>query len=404
MTLHRKEQSISQSVILPLILLILGGTFWNFWLPTAEDYLNLRTRPEYPPNIDFFAYYNAGNRFSDGANPYYWADTDPAAGNYSDFIYPPSALPMFEVLGKLDYTTARYLWFGISMMLFLAAFLAARSAVPRQDQLVYLLAGGLFTLTSYPLLLHIRNGQMDLAMISLILVSLMLYHRRRILPAALLLAAATVVKVSPGFLLIYFLLYRRDYRFTSFVSGGVLLFVFLSLLRVPLDLYLDYAQNILPEVSRGTAYWLNQSIVKVLPEGSILGSVVSLLGLGLFSGFTWLTGKSKPLSARGETQSFTLLDFTYFYLNLLVILAFAGKIWSMAYVWMIVPSALLLTLLLRQDTNPGILVPVVLCILLMNAKVYGFPLLDSLNLLGNLLITGILVYLAAVNRLQPTTM
>ncbi|MBN1267695.1 MAG: DUF2029 domain-containing protein [Anaerolineales bacterium] len=393
---HTPEKIPSASLLsILLTLLVIVGIGWNYWLPTAEDYLNMQTQEGYPPNIDFFAYYNAGNRFTDGVNPYYWAETDPTAENYSDFIYPPTILPVFKLLCTFPYAAARYLWAGFYTSLFLLAFLAIRQLVPPENRAFFLLICSILVLTSFPLLLHIRNGQMDIAMISLILLSFALYHKGRILPAAALLAIAAVVKVSPAFLLIYFLLYRRDFRFTACFIAAAAVLVSISLFQVPSDLYLDYLQNVLPFVSRGTSYWLNQSIVKFLPDGHNLSSLVSLAGLGGLSLFylhqstvQTRSAVNQPVLRRPDLQ-----DFLLFYLNLLVILAFAGKIWSMAYVWMILPSAFLLNSLVHKAGSIRSLILPTVCILLMNSKVYGYPVLDSLNLFGNLLMEIFIIFL-----------
>jgi len=146
-----------------LIILVIFGIGWNYWLPTAEDYFNLQTREGYPPNIDFFAYYNAGNRFEEGANPYYWAETNPAEGNFSDFIYPPAILPLLKTLSSLPYNNARSLWAGLYGTLLLLALITMQQLLPEKNRWLYILFSSFLFLTSFPLLLHIRNGQHDSA-------------------------------------------------------------------------------------------------------------------------------------------------------------------------------------------------------------------------------------------------
>lgn len=384
-----------------LMIIILVGIGWNYWLPTVEDYLNLRTRPDYPPNIDFFAYFNAGNRFEDGVNPYYWADTNPENEDYSDFLYPPTVLPLFTLLSRLSYNSARYLWFGIYAGSFLLAFIVSMRRFPTSRHLLFTLLGGTLLLTSYPMLLHIRNGQMDVFIISLILISRAFYMQDRSVPAAFLLAVASLIKISPAFLLIYFVLYRKDIRFLLHYALSITGLILASLLFVPLELYADYFFNILPAVSLGTSYWLNQSIIKLLPEGHVLSTVLSFAGLAAFSLFSLLLSCFKWKFKQSETTKESFQDFLLFYLNLLIVLAFAGKIWSMAYVWMIIPSTILLTHILHRKTSPVELAAAATCILLMNSKVYGYPVLDSLNLIGNLAMTVLLVRLVLRHQAAP---
>jgi FtsH-binding integral membrane protein len=82
---------------------------------------------------------------------------------------------------------------------------------------------------------------------------------------------------------------------------------------------------------------------------------------------------------------------TMFFLNLLVILLFVGKAWTMAYSWTILPAALFLTLLLQMNARPVYLAAVGTGVFLITSKIYGYPVLDSLNLFGSLLLVALLV-------------
>lgn len=98
------------SIILVLTLAVVIS--WNYWLPIAEDFYNLVTpadenRQVALRNVDFFAYYNAGARFENGANPYFYGD--PAIRNFSDYIYPPTLLPLYGLISNLEYDQARLL-------------------------------------------------------------------------------------------------------------------------------------------------------------------------------------------------------------------------------------------------------------------------------------------------------
>jgi hypothetical protein len=63
----------------------------------------------------------------------------------------------------------------------------------------------------------------------------------------------------------------------------------------------------------------------------------------------------------------------------------------MAYVWTILPSAFLLTYFLGERSKPWYLIILGVAVFLMTAKVYGFMVLDSLNLIGNLVLLICLV-------------
>ena len=380
--------------IVSLILILTVG--WNYWLPLAEDFFNLQTKPPSPPNVDFLAYYLAGARFERGVNPYYWEMPDPEGIVLSDYLYPPTMLPLYKLFSNLGYEQARHLWLFLYAFSYITAFAVLLFMVKRQFRFTFLVLGLLLTIASYPLLWHIRNGQSDVLVISLVLVGFAAYARNYKVGSAVLFALATLVKVSPVLFLIYFVLFLKDYRFLviyCLISGVIVLFSFLA---VPINLYPDYLLNVLPQISSGTSYWLNQSILKIIASNESLARLISIIGFGTFALFTWfLSRKFKALDrvprtplAEGEFVSEGL-----FLMNLLVVLLFAGKAWSMAYVWTILPSALLLTYLLHTRTKTWYLVVVSIAIFLLTSKVYGFPVLDSLNLLGNFILTSCLATL-----------
>jgi hypothetical protein len=366
---------------------------WNYWLPTAEDFLNLQTKKTLPPNVDFLVSYIAGGRYESGANPYHWVSAEPEARDFTDYIYPPTMLPFYRWLASLEYNQARYLWAGLYAFSYLAAFGALLFAAARETRFTLLALGSLLTVASYPLILHIRNGQSDVLVISIVLLSFVAYSRDLRVVSAILLAFAALVKVSPILLLIYFVVFLRDYRFlTAFlIASGVM--VLISLVAVPLELYPDYYLNVLPYVSGGTSYWLNQSILKFVASNVLLAKVVSGTGILLFAVFTWFVGRRFTPLERTPRVPLGRDGFVaegLFLMNLLVILLFAGKAWSMAYVWTILPSALLLAFLLHSTPKTWYLVVVAAAVFLLSSKVYGFPILDSLNLFGNLLLTACL--------------
>jgi hypothetical protein len=79
---------------------------------------------------------------------------------------------------------------------------------------------------------------------------------------------------------------------------------------------------------------------------------------------------------------------------MLVILIFAGRVWTMAYVWMILPTALILARQVEAyPSRPRTwqLGLTCLAVFLLLSKIYGYPILDSLNLWGSLLLAALLV-------------
>ena len=383
-------------VILTACLAVIIG--WNYWLPMAEDFYNLVTEANetrrFPlRNVDFFAYYNAGSRFENGQNPYFYTRADQT--NFSDYIYPPTLLPVFGLISRMDYDAARLFWLGLNFTGYILSFSMLLVVTRRELRPVLLACGLVLTTASFPLLMHIHNGQSDLLVISLVLIGYVAYIKEKKAAAAFLLALAALTKVSPALFLIFFVLFLRDIRFLLYFIIAAVGMVLLSLLAVPFQLYLDYVLEVLPEVGKGTAYWLNQSIVKFVPASmGFLAQAIMAGGLGIFGLFTWWLSRRYPAEIRlpgkilPDTQ--TVAE-TVFFLNLLVILVFVGKAWSMVYVWTILPSALLVVRMYVQPPRAWYVVLVFLAVFLLVSKVYGYPILNSLNLWGSLLLASLLV-------------
>lgn len=130
------------SIILALALAAVIS--WNYWLPIAEDFYNLVTpadenRQYELRNVDFFAYFNAGARFENGANPYFYAD--PGARNFSDYIYPPTLLPLYTLISNLEYDQARLLWLGLYFTAYALCFTILLFAARKELRAVLLACG-----------------------------------------------------------------------------------------------------------------------------------------------------------------------------------------------------------------------------------------------------------------------
>ena len=384
------------SIILALTLAVVIS--WNYWLPMAEDFYNLVTpadenRQSPLRNVDFFAYFNAGARFEKGENPYFYGDT--ASRNFSDYIYPPTLLPLYGLISNLEYDQARLLWVGLYFTGYALCFSLLLLAAKKELRSIFFSCGLVLMSASFPLLMHIHNGQSDVLVISLVLIGYVAYIKGFKTGSAFLFALATMTKVSPVLFLIYFVIFLKDYRFLITYGLWVAGIVLVSLLAVPFSLYMDYILRVLPEISKADSYWLNQSIIKFLSasQGS-LAEVISLGGFVLFGLFAFWLSKRYPSSLRipGKTLGEKhIISESVFILNILVILIFSGKAWSMAYVWIILPAALLVTRLINSRPKTWYLILVCASVFLMESKVYGYPILDSLNLWGSLMLSTLLV-------------
>jgi hypothetical protein len=376
--------------ILFLVLLALIG--WNYWLHSALDMYNTvsGTNSGDLHNVDFFAYYNAGSRFLNNANPYFWGNDDQGNPIISDFLYPPAVLPIFSLLARMPYELAREVWVIAYGLIFagILAWMVLSFAPEWRD--VFLVSALVFILVSFPLMSHLEHGQVDIFIISLMLASFLSYTRKKHLLAAILLAVATLIKVSPVFLLIYFVIFRRDLRFLLMYIGTLVILAAFSLFFVPFGWYVDYVRYVLPEVGKGSSFWLSESITKYLSFSPGIARAAGIAGLILLSAVVWLISRKYTAEERNVTlplgKGGTVGELV-FILNLAGTLIFLGTAWVATYVWLIIPSAWLVVIVLTRRVKLPWAAGIGAGIALVTAKVYGFPILDSLNLWGGIILT-----------------
>ncbi len=346
-------------------------------------------------NVDFFVYYTAGIQFSKGDNPYSFGRDTQGNPIVGDYHYSPVFLPLFSLLARLDYDQARSLWLGLYALGFLATLVVVSRCMPSGWSFPFLVAGLALTLLSYPLLGHILTGQTDIFVSVLLLGSFLAYARKWKLLSAVLLAVGTVLKISPIFLLAYFVLFLRDFRYLLVYLTGLAAIVALSLFFVPLNLYSAYVFSVLPEVTKGTGMLLSQSLVSYFSFFPLLVRLISIGGLAALAALAWFLGNS--FSPAGRQPALPLAGDLFrsevvFMIIVNWVLIFHSGAWPYTYVWLILPSAWLLVGFIRQQVKPVYLALTVLGILLVMAKDYGIPVLAKLNLWGNMLLTSTLLF------------
>lgn len=170
-------------------------------------------------NMDFAAYYMAGKALNAGLDPYRNQVDGPgrallwdgvARYRHSRFLYPPLVGHMFRPLALLPFPTAKAVWAALQLAaLGVALGLFARTA--QQPVLPALL----LALASYPLLLHLERGQIDLLTLALLggALRLLLPRPSRWRPwgAGACVALATLLKLS-CLLVVPFLALRRRWH------------------------------------------------------------------------------------------------------------------------------------------------------------------------------------------------
>jgi hypothetical protein len=174
------------------------------------------------------------------------------------------------------------------------------------------------------------------------------------------------------FLLIYFALFRKDWKYLFHFVVSTIAIVGISLIVVPVKLYSDYFVNVLPTLFSKYELADSQSVVRMLYLAGLSRSalqIVSIAGIGMFAIFAFKVGSSRSRVPFGESS---ILGDGMFLMNGLIVLLFSPRSLIYPYVWVILPLALFLSGIL-VDENPKLLYLGVVCFgaFLVNSEPYS---------------------------------
>ncbi len=357
---------------------------WNYWIPT---FLYSPSAVRYGSGFpDFNLFYLAGHAILTHTE-------------ITRFIYPPPSIPFYEFFALFNIDLASWLWMITYLIVFIAAVAGLALTLGGIRRAYFVSLTGVLAFTSFPLLIMMNLGQVDLLVASLSILSLAMQRLEHENASAILLSCATLLKGPPLLLLIYFSLYRRDLRYFLRFVVITLVMTAASLVVVPLNVYARYFGIVAPKVSVVSPSSLNQSLLSYT-SSTLFSAVVIIAGVVVFSIFTlWITSKKFRM-----TVTDPLRDDGMFLLNVLVILLLSPRTWPGTYVWIILPVALFLSNLLQGKVKILYLMAVCFDTVLLNANLsqlfLQFSTYDILPLAitGNIMLTLIL----ALTFLRPS--
>lgn len=375
------------SVLLTTFLLAI---LWNYWLPSARDYLNIVSPTYERANVDFYAYYRGGEAYLRGQEPY--------AGTRDGqlFIYPPTFTPLYSLLAQYDYDEARYIWVVVYSVSFLITIgLTVLQAKPG-DRWTTLLIIFFIVFISYPLRYMIKQGQVDLIVASLSFLSYLVYRWRLRWLSALILALAVFAKLNPLFFLITFVIFFRDWKYLIWFGAWCGVIILASSLFFPLDWYRAFVMEVLPALTKSQTFYYNQTPLRFVAGERWIPRLITAGGLGSLSIFAYFTGWRQGDLANVKNSDRLQKADVFFLINALTILLCSGSAWIMAYVWFILPVAVVLVDLI-PDVRPSYLAGVGLSIAAIHARLIDLPVLNSINMIG----AGVLLALLVSYMLAP---
>jgi alpha-1,2-mannosyltransferase len=175
------------------------------------------------------------------------------------FIYPPAFAIVLLPLLLIPATVLPGVWFGLTQVALAAAFwlVFRRLRAPAPVVLLALIA----TLVFYPLWVDASQSQVNLFILVMVVLGVLGVCNGDPRGAAWL-GIAAALKLTPV-LLLGWLLWERRFRAASWMAAGAAAVSGLALVARPGD-SLAYVHDVLPALSRGSAYYSNQSIAGFL--------------------------------------------------------------------------------------------------------------------------------------------
>jgi hypothetical protein len=189
--------------------------------------------------IDFPVYYAAGQSLLKGRTDLYAPDF--ALGRVMDYRYPPFFLLALTPLWLLPYKPAAYLWYLLSILEIAGSLFFLNNLLkPLVPSKVAWMVITLAVLQYFVIILHYGNAH--LLVTFLVFGSLFYGLRQSETRAAALMALAISIKLTPAFLLLYFLLKRR-WKFLGLVCALVLAINTLPMVYFGIDQNTELLKN-----------------------------------------------------------------------------------------------------------------------------------------------------------------
>jgi len=181
--------------------------------------------------VDFSAFYTAGESLNAGLSPYenYITYTPPLwdgidTYKHSRFLYPHLVANTFQIVAHIPYYYAKYIWMILNIAFLIISLVLAVRILNLHLSVRSKLCIGLLVLLFYPLRPFLERGQID--SLTLLLINLALYFmliRRQNLISGVIFAIATLFKLHIVFLVPFLLLRRKWTIIIGYIFGGIII-------------------------------------------------------------------------------------------------------------------------------------------------------------------------------------
>lgn len=293
-------------------------------LTTALFVFRYPAGPWPPYRVDFDVYRTGGQMLLDGQS-LYAGKLDILSPIDLPFTYPPIAAALFTVFTPLPLWAGSMLLTVISIAALVLVFrLILGRFVQRSATDLWWLASGLCVgaIWLQPVADTLKYGQVNILLMTLVVVDMTLGHRRRW--GGVLVGLAAAIKLTPLVFLLYFVL-RRDWRASITTVASTIGFTTLGFLIAPSDSRQYWTETIFdPGRIGGPIYSQNQSIrgelLRLQVDSSAVWLAVSALVVALIAWTAW-----RLMAVGAHTPALVVVAFSALYASPLS--------WDQHWVW-----------------------------------------------------------------------
>lgn len=218
--------------------------------------------------VDFNVYWQATKAALSGVNVYHqlYLETIP-------FNYPPTFLPFLSFLTLFSQPAASLVLLFVSLSSLLASiFLLVKLQFEKSKRSILFLLMSVFFIQYFPTKFTLTLGQINLFLLFLIIFCFYTLRNNQDIFAGISLAVASLIKIFPAFLVLFFLKKRKKIAISSFLITSVLGVLVTILFFKPVLLF-DYFGNVGKNLflkAGGTSYFdqsLNSFLLRLgLPD------------------------------------------------------------------------------------------------------------------------------------------
>ena len=216
---------------------------------------------------DWRVYYATGERFIDKEDIYSRPNEE-----ITPFMYSPTFAMFFSLLSLIPKHPASLVFFTLNFLSVVGIFLISRKLIGAQQ----LTSKQFWILLFFPILFTSRfillvwdSGQVNLIMLFLVMMSLYLLSRKKVLLSSAFMALSILVKYMPVVFLPYFFI-KKQFKLVAGVLLFILLFSILPAFYVGVEQEINYLKGWLPFISDAAldlSSWVdykNQSIYSMV--------------------------------------------------------------------------------------------------------------------------------------------